>query len=588
MLVGHHDRTTLEPDGLPEAPADDARTGARYLVAVVLVAAAYVMIDLPVVAHGAVYVGVELSALVATFAGVRRHGTRDRHIWWSVRGALLLWILGDVVRFGEAAGYASSVPGITDFLSIAGLASFAVASWCVARSRRRMGDPGRMLDTALISLGIGVPVGLLWLGPPMRTAGSAPGPVALVANALLVMVLVVLVVRVVLDGLRGQPRLQWFVAAVVSLSATELVDALQVLGQAYVVGSPLDAGWLLFFGLIGGTALRSGIRDAAHDPAAPRLPSGMLVVALWCMALVSPAILIRQVFLHVHDTRVEALASIGTVVGFTLLALRIWHLLGLVSAHAREEGERADLHAHTASDLRALERTKNVFLSAISHELRTPLTSVRGMSELLTAPDAHRLPADRRKEMLTRIAANARRLEQLLTDLLDLERLQQGVLRPHRARVDATRTVRLAAGNVTSRPVTVPSGTVHGRVDPMMLERIVENLLSNAVKYSPPGTPVTIDVGELPDCGVRVVVADAGAGIAVDDRERIFEAFTRLDGGLSSPGTGVGLSLVAAFARLHGGAATVDTSPAGGARFTVDLPGADPTPVTPCPLDTKD
>ena len=237
--------------------------------------------------------------------------------------------------------------------------------------------------------------------------------------------------------------------------------------------------------------------------------------------------------------------------------------------------EAAYEREHEASQrLRALDEMKNTFLTAVSHELRTPLTSIVGFSETLLSRNGS-LDREQTDEFIARIVANARKLDRLLGDLLDLDRMARGIIEPKRHRVDVgeitARTVRdsdAAAG----RHVRIDVEAALIDVDPAMFERILENLLANASKHTPPSTPVWVRV-RARDGGVELTVEDAGPGVPEHLRENIFRPFDR--GGPArqdAPGTGIGLALVARFAELHGGRAWVGERPGGGAAFHVFLP----------------
>ena len=138
----------------------------------------------------------------------------------------------------------------------------------------------------------------------------------------------------------------------------------------------------------------------------------------------------------------------------------------------------------------------------------------------------------------------------------------------------------LAAGileeiSLEGHPVELaPTGGVLANVDAGHVERIIENLVSNAVRYTPPGTPIWISIEGKAD-GVTITVEDAGPGIPQELRETIFEPFRQGNEQVEhSPGVGIGLSLVAKFAELHGGWVRCEEHPEGGSRFRVFLPGA--------------
>ncbi len=226
--------------------------------------------------------------------------------------------------------------------------------------------------------------------------------------------------------------------------------------------------------------------------------------------------------------------------------------------------------------LRALDEMKNTFLEAVSHDLRTPLTSILGSAVTLEQAGMD-IPREDAVDLLRRIAANARKLERLLSDLLDLDRLQRGIVSPQRRRTDVAELVRQAVREsdlLAGRDVRMEASDVVANVDAAKVERIVENLLANAARHTPEDSPLWVRVTrEGP--GVLIVVEDAGPGVTDDLKQAVFEPFRQGDGGPNpSPGVGVGLSLVARFAELHGGRAWVQDRPGGGASFHVFLPDA--------------
>ena len=227
-----------------------------------------------------------------------------------------------------------------------------------------------------------------------------------------------------------------------------------------------------------------------------------------------------------------------------------------------------------SSRLRALHEMQNSFLQAVSHDLRTPLTTILGNALTLERDNGGLAPEDV-KDLLRRIGANARKLHRLLTNLLDLDRMSRGIVEPNRASVDVAR---LAAGileeiSFEGHPVELSAdGGVLANVDAGHVERIVENLVSNAVRYTPPGTPIWISI-EGSAGGVTIRVDDAGPGIPKELWETIFEPFRQGNEQVEhSPGVGIGLSLVAKFAELHGGWVRCEDRPEGGSRFRVFLP----------------
>jgi PAS domain S-box-containing protein len=237
-------------------------------------------------------------------------------------------------------------------------------------------------------------------------------------------------------------------------------------------------------------------------------------------------------------------------------------------AREREAGQR----------LRALDEMKNTFLHAVSHELRTPLSSVLGLALTLQRQDVRFSPEEVR-DLLNRLASNARKLDRLLSDLLDLDRLDRGIVAPMRRPTDLAVLIRRTvetAEFLAGREVHVDAAPLEIAVDAPKVERIVENLLANASRHTPPGTPLWVRLFAYKD-GAVLAVEDSGQGVAEHLRASIFEPFHRgPDAPSHAPGVGIGLSLVARFAELHGGRAWVEARPGGGASFRVYLPDGYP------------
>jgi signal transduction histidine kinase len=211
------------------------------------------------------------------------------------------------------------------------------------------------------------------------------------------------------------------------------------------------------------------------------------------------------------------------------------------------------------------------FVSDASHELRSPIASIRTNLEVaLRNADRTDWPAVARRAL-----AEDARMEEMVTDLLDLARLDEDAeivaitsmpevdldelvldetLRAHRSVIDTTR---------------VSAGRVHGRRE--QLARVVRNLLDNADRHATSRVALSLQNGNEV---VELTVDDDGPGIAPDDRARVFERFTRLDDGRARDdgGLGLGLSMVKTIVERHGGTVEIDDSPIGGARFAVRLP----------------
>ena len=205
------------------------------------------------------------------------------------------------------------------------------------------------------------------------------------------------------------------------------------------------------------------------------------------------------------------------------------------------------------------------------HELRTPLTSLRTNIELLTQADRKGgLDPRARSELLDDVQGQLLELSALVDDLVQLAR--EDPLRTEPVPLDLSEVVRTSIERVRRRAPGVrfeedlEPWMVHGEAP--LLERAVTNLLDNAAKWSPPGGTVSVALHDG-----RLSVADAGPGIAEEDRPHVFERFYRSREARTLPGSGLGLAIVAQTAHRHGGVVTASSSAAGGALFTMRLPG---------------
>jgi PAS domain S-box-containing protein len=246
-------------------------------------------------------------------------------------------------------------------------------------------------------------------------------------------------------------------------------------------------------------------------------------------------------------------------------------LVDITEQRRAEELSRDLTSEREATDrLRAADEIKNTFLQAVSHDLRTPLAAILGLAVTLEREDLN-LDTDETRDMAGRIAQNARKLDGIVSDLLDLDRLSRGILEPFFETVDVGSLVREMAANFelsTGRRLYLHTEPAEVPADVAMVERIVENLLGNAAKHTPPDARIWVRVTGNDD-GALIVVEDDGPGVPAGERESIFEDFRQ--GSEHASGAGVGLALVARFAALHDGRTWVEDRPDGGASFHVFL-----------------
>lgn len=252
-----------------------------------------------------------------------------------------------------------------------------------------------------------------------------------------------------------------------------------------------------------------------------------------------------------------------------------------VTARREAEGDLRRERQHV-SRLEAVDEVRTTFLHAVAHDLRSPLTSILGSTTTLRRAGDRADPSVRHA-LLASVETGARRLERMLTDLLDLDRLDQGQVGAVRRAVDVDERLREILAEWTDaggRAVVADTHVGEASVDSVLLERIVLNLLSNAFRHSPDEASVTLRAAwarEEPSALV-ITVEDRGPGVPVEYRTEVFQRFRRGPGSEGTAGMGIGLWLVASFAELHDGEAWVEDRPGGGAAFKVLLRGGRPAP----------
>ena len=301
-------------------------------------------------------------------------------------------------------------------------------------------------------------------------------------------------------------------------------------------------------------------------------------------------------------TRSQALLALGLLAVAVLIATALaatlarWLTRDLEAiARTAREVARGDLDARVgtvggvaevcslATDLdnmiarlAELVATKRRFVSDAAHELRAPLTSLRGELELsLRRPRS----AEEYRESLSRALEDVLALAALADDLLALARARTDASDTRASLSDAARRVEeLLRERASQREVTLAwsVGGAHVRCASRDLERVLRNLVENAIRHAPTRSTVSIDA-EAHDGYVSIAVRDVGAGVPIEQSERIFDAFVRLDSARNrdAGGTGLGLAIARELCRAHGGDVSLDTHHEGpGARFVVTLRSA--------------
>lgn len=235
----------------------------------------------------------------------------------------------------------------------------------------------------------------------------------------------------------------------------------------------------------------------------------------------------------------------------------------LERARAAESAEQSKVEAES-------EKLRNILLSSVSHDLRTPLATISGASSSLLLEEG-KLSADDRRELLLSIHEESERLSKIVSNLLDVTRLESTDINLNRHYYGIDELI----GNVLlhiedslhnhSIKTVIEEGLPFLYVDGVLIEQLLVNLLENAVKYTPEGTVITLTAAQ--ENGKLIVsVADEGSGIPEGEEEKIFDKF------YSSHGTGLGLAICRGIVTAHGGKIKAENRAEGGARFSFIIP----------------
>jgi two-component system sensor histidine kinase KdpD len=243
---------------------------------------------------------------------------------------------------------------------------------------------------------------------------------------------------------------------------------------------------------------------------------------------------------------------------------------------AARERRRLQTEARRAQHLAAANELRTALLQAVSHDLRTPLASIKASASSLFQDDVT-WSAEETREFARTIIEETDRLIVLVTNLLDMSRVQAGALQPSLEAVGLEEVVPAALASLGRRAEAVDADldeTVPPvRADAALLERTLANLIDNAVRFTPPGGRVRVEAGVFPG-RVDVRVIDQGTGIAVRDRDLVFQPFQRSGDHHAGGGVGLGLAVARGFMNAMGGTIEIDDTPGGGTTFVLSLPVA--------------
>lgn len=281
--------------------------------------------------------------------------------------------------------------------------------------------------------------------------------------------------------------------------------------------------------------------------------------------------------MQVSPAAVEAIEKQDTLTLLETFANQV--AMCIEVAHLTEAGNKANLQIEQ-------ELLRNTLLSSISHDLRTPLATITGASDTLLV-DRALLDAGKQKELLQVIHEESDRLNELVSKLLDMTKLESGLLQINKSWLPLEEIVGAAINRMDKRlgkhplEIDLPVDLPLVEIDEILFQLVFQNLIENAVKYTSSETPIKIKAYIIKK-ELLIEVSDQGLGIKPGDEEQIFNKF--FQSGKSSNGIGLGLAICRSIIAAHGGTITACNQLSGGALFSIRLP----LTKTPPPTELED
>jgi len=327
---------------------------------------------------------------------------------------------------------------------------------------------------------------------------------------------------------------------------------------------------------------------AAEFLASEAMAAGEVAVAQWVLEHGQPAGIGTETLPGAHGLHLPLFGTTGVVGVLSCLDIpqssgQDPRLRRLIESLAKVVGlaiecDRLTVIAQAATVAADAQRLRNTLLSSISHDLRSPLAAIAGSASTLLSAEV--APA-RGRELLAGIAEESARMGRLVTNLLDIVRLESGTVRLTLVPMAVEDLVGAACGalgeRLAGRPVaiTIPVDLPPVAVDEVLMQSVLINLLDNAIKYTPTGSVLTITA--LTGTGtITLAIADQGPGIAPDELPAIFDKFYRGAHSQGQSGAGLGLAICRSVMQAHGGTIQAANRPGGGAAFMLTLPQAQP------------
>ena len=497
----------------------------------------------------------------------------------AVRGERLSWALFSLgmASWGLGNIYYSiflvdknpvPIPSVADALFLGTYPPAFIALILLSRSRTRDVGLGLSLDGVIAGLGVAAVSATVVVGAVVPALAHASTAVTVTGLAYPLCDLVMLGFVVGAFALSGWRFDRMWVILGSGLGVFTVTDGIflfKVAKGTYVVGTIIDAGWLLGAVLIS-LAAWAPIGEGLSARHGSRLFAGSAF-----FGLVGLTILIWSYFQHVN--------ALALVLASAVVLAAIVRGAVVVAEKLSSTRNEMELLALQNQRLLELDGLRDSFVSVVSHELRTPLTSVCGYLELLQQGEGGPVTEEQQR-LMTVINRNAGRLLRLVEDLLFVGQVDAGKLALEVGRVDlgdlalqSVETARTHAADsdielvVSQGPLPVLIG------DGGRLGQLLDNLISNALKFTPRGGRVTVRTGLNREVAFAEV-EDTGMGISAADQERLFERFFRTTSATTHaiPGIGLGLSISQAIAEAHGGKITVSSLLGVGTTFRFEAP----------------
>lgn len=258
---------------------------------------------------------------------------------------------------------------------------------------------------------------------------------------------------------------------------------------------------------------------------------------------------------------------------------RAQRVIAAIAAQASVLAERTRMAQERRQARAERERgaVRDAVLAAVSHDLRTPLAAIKASASALRSPQLT-VTEDDARELLASIEGGADRLQALVDNLLDMSRIDAGIVSPRPTETWVMDLLVSAVSGVEPERVELDVSPSLGivMVDGGLLERVVANLVENAARHSPPDVPVRLSATRVSG-DLVITVVDRGPGVALEDRERIFDSFQRLGDAPAGSGVGLGLAVARGLARALGGDVTAEETVGGGLTMVVRVPEVPPS-----------